>query len=94
MREDNANPGQRPLAPSLNLLHVLHVEGLDKPDSRRDFAEYCDLDPSILESNFVTNHLEWRGTENLEDDFKPSMLAPIIEREVAEDGEAVLPLDN
>lgn len=53
MREDTVDP-QTDMEPAMTLLHVLHMEGFEKPDSRREFAEYCDLDPAILESHFVT----------------------------------------
>lgn len=30
------------------------MEGFEKPDTRRDFAAHCALDPGILESWFIT----------------------------------------
>lgn len=34
------------------LLHVLHMEGFDSPDTRREFAEHCGLAPEIFEGHF------------------------------------------
>lgn len=55
MREDTADaPGaQRYMAPSMTCLHVLNMEGFEKPTMRRDFAIHCALDADILESQFM-----------------------------------------
>lgn len=53
MRED-AVDAQHHTTPSLTSLHVLNMEGFEKPDTRRDFANHCALDSVILESHFVT----------------------------------------
>lgn len=53
MREDTVD-AQHHTTPSLTSLHVLNMEGFEKPDTRRDFANHCALDSVILESHFVT----------------------------------------
>lgn len=53
MREDTTDP-QHHMAPSLTSIHVLNMEGFEKPNTRRDFANHCALDSGILEGQFVT----------------------------------------
>lgn len=41
-------------------LHVLHMEGFETPETRRDFAAHCGLDEDVFEQHFVAMS-RWTG---------------------------------
>lgn len=77
------------------LLHVLHMEGLDSPATRRAFAEHCGLHPGVFEGHFeVLSRLTGAGIGqcwcacHLEDSFA---LSTFVDGEEEEDNDGFRP---
>lgn len=88
MRED-IKGAREALTPSMTSLHVLYMDGLEKAEARHDFAEHCNLDQKMLESNFVTiGHLTgaevgacWCECHSGPDHFEGLEKAPVEDKD-------------